>query len=161
VAELEHLRPGVVVADIGAHIGFLTFLMARLVGDTGRVYAFEPAPENVAYLTRNVASNGATNVVVVPVAAGANNGNAPSRRRQRYGLPLPGNPFSRTRGTVEVEQVSVDDVVPFVDVAKIDVEGAEIEVLRGMGRLLAHEPKPIPRGRVESYVPGHGWPPAR
>jgi hypothetical protein len=54
---------------------------------------------------------------------------------------------------------SLDNVVPYVHVAKIDVEGAEIEVLRGMERLLAHEPKIDPRGRVESYVPTAGWPP--
>lgn len=140
----SNLRPGAVVADIGAHIGFLTLLMARLVGETGRVFAFEPAPENVAYLTRNVASNGATNVVVVPVAAGANSGTRTLYLVEDSDMDslFPGNPFSRARGTVEVEQVSVDDVVPYVDVAKIDVEGAEIEALRGMGRLLAHEPKP-------------------
>ena len=140
-----NLHRGLVVADVGAHIGFLTIFMARLVGETGRVYAFEPAPDNLSYLRRNVAQNAAANVVVVPAAAGA--------RRATRTLYLveegdmhslfPNNPFSHAVGTVEVEQVALDDVVSSLDVAKIDVEGAEIEALRGMGRILAQQPKPV------------------
>jgi FkbM family methyltransferase len=140
-----NLQPGLLVADVGAHIGFLTIFIARLVGETGRVYAFEPAPDNLSYLRRNVAQNAAANVVVVPAAAGA-------RRATRilylveegdmHSL-FPDNPLSHAVGTVEVEQLAMDDVVSHLDLAKIDVEGAEIEVLHGMGRILAQQPKPV------------------
>src|SRR4051812_5159338 len=51
---LELLRPGMRVADVGAHIGFDTILMARAVGESGEVLAFEPDPANMARLKRNV-----------------------------------------------------------------------------------------------------------
>jgi protein-L-isoaspartate O-methyltransferase len=44
------VRPGDVVLDVGAHIGYYTLLLSRLVGDQGRVYAFEPDPSNFALL---------------------------------------------------------------------------------------------------------------
>lgn len=48
------LRPGMTVVDVGAHIGYYTRLFARLVGPHGKVYAFEPHPDNFAILQRNV-----------------------------------------------------------------------------------------------------------
>ena len=140
-----NLSPGQIVADVGAHIGFLTVFIARLVGETGRVYAFEPAPTSLQYLTRNVSQNEAANVIVIRAAAGAR-----AARRILYLVEdgdmnslFPTNPFSRAAGTVEVEQLALDDVVPDLDIAKIDVEGAEIEALRGMSRILGQQPKPI------------------
>ncbi len=59
----EVIRPGDTVVDIGANVGFFSLLAARLVGTAGRVYAFEPEPQNFALLTKNIALNGYTHVV--------------------------------------------------------------------------------------------------
>src|ERR1035441_6724268 len=64
------IRPGMTVFDIGAHVGHYTLLAARIVGPTGRVYAFEPEPENFALLKRNVELNGYKNVTCVPKEIG-------------------------------------------------------------------------------------------
>ena len=65
--------------DIGANIGFHALLAARLVTATGSVYAFEPLPENVERLRRNVALNAFEHVVIVPAAVTATEGRATLR----------------------------------------------------------------------------------
>src|SRR5690242_7217517 len=62
------LQPGDVVVDDVANIGYYTLLFSRAVGETGKVYAFEPDPDNYAFLERNVAANGCPNVTLVPEA---------------------------------------------------------------------------------------------
>jgi FkbM family methyltransferase len=140
-----NLRPGMKVADVGAHVGFLALFMARLVGERGRVYVFEPGPDNLRYLRRNIAQNGATNVAVVPLAAGSCKGTRSlylAEGSDMHSL-FPGHPFSKTTGSVEIGQVPLADAVRRLDLAKVDVEGGEIDVLRGMGNLLRQEPRPI------------------
>ncbi len=61
----KNIKPGVTVVDIGAHIGYYTVIAAQLVGDKGKVYAFEPDPRNFKLLQRNVEANGYSNVVLV------------------------------------------------------------------------------------------------
>ncbi|MBI4917434.1 MAG: FkbM family methyltransferase [Acidobacteria bacterium] len=132
------LRPGMRVVDVGAHIGFYTVLVAEQVGAEGHVLAVEPAGDNVALLRENVARFGAV-VEVVPCAAGA----GPAERdfvltdssdtHSFYGSPL-----QAAVRTVRVEQRDLDSLTAGpVDLVKIDVEGAEPEVLAGSSRLLA------------------------
>src|ERR1700674_193031 len=61
----REVRSGEVVLDIGAHIGYYTLLFARLVGESGRVFAFEPDPANFAILSSNVAVNAYENVTLI------------------------------------------------------------------------------------------------
>jgi FkbM family methyltransferase len=140
----ENLRPGMIVADVGAHIGFVTVFMARLVGSGGRVYAFEPTSDSLAYLNRNVSQNGVQNVIIIPAAAGET---ADTRTLYLSGVSdtnsLYQRHLGRTVGTLQVEQVRLDDVVSAPDLVKIDVEGAEIEVLKGMNRILDQGKRPI------------------
>jgi len=58
-----HLRPGSTVADIGAGSGYLSFLMAKPVGPTGRIYAEEIQPEMLDIIKKKIATNGETNVI--------------------------------------------------------------------------------------------------
>ena len=60
-----HVRPGDVVFDVGANVGFYSLLAARLVGPKGRVVAFEPAARNVALLEQHLRLNRVTNVIVI------------------------------------------------------------------------------------------------
>lgn len=136
------LKAGMTAIDVGAHIGFFTLLMSRLVGREGHIYGFEPAEENLHYLDENVALNHAPNVTIIGAAVGA--------RKERRTFNLTGSsdshgfyshPLTRTMRTVEIEQVALDDEAPArVDLVKIDVEGAELEVLDGMRNTLAANP---------------------
>lgn len=129
------VRPGAVLFDVGANVGFFTVLGARLVGPSGTVVAFEPHPENVARLRRNVDLNAAANVVVVAAAVSDAGGERLLDARHTATAHLVGG--GAGPGSVRVEAISLDefvaqrpDLAPAV--VKIDVEGHEAEVVRGM-----------------------------
>ena len=144
----EIVRPGDVVLDVGANIGFLTLIAARLAGPEGRVIAFEPVPANARLIRRNVALNGLQNVSVREEAAAAQDGEAVLVLAEHIGgatLLSAGVPDD-ARGRIRVKTRSIDTLVdrgeiPAPAVVKIDVEGAERDVLLGMGQVLArHRP---------------------
>jgi FkbM family methyltransferase len=146
-ALVELLRPGQTFWDVGAHIGFFSLLASRLVGEIGRVEAFEPLPLNQARLESALELNDAHNVRVHHCALAGARG-----RRKLHGheassmwtlLPeLPDDGMS-----LEVECRTADDLVCDLgapDVMKIDVEGAEVDALRGASELLtSHQPRLI------------------
>lgn len=74
----EHIQPGNTVIDIGANIGYYTILAAQIVGETGKVYAFEPEPKNLTLLKKNVEHNNLTNVVLANKAVSNANGSTSS-----------------------------------------------------------------------------------
>ena len=138
------LRPGDTVLDIGAHIGVHSLTAARRLGEVGggRVVAFEPAPDSAANLRRAAERNG-LDVEVVTAAAGACAGTIELRASTAYDPADAGVRSSEGDGPVvaAVPVVAVDAWLaehgsPRVDVVKIDVEGAETEVLDGMRSLL-------------------------
>ncbi|MGI9456425.1 MAG: FkbM family methyltransferase [Aeoliella sp.] len=134
------LKAGDVVLDIGAHVGYFTLLAARLVGSSGKVFAFEPLPLNLAYLNRHVLANRLTNVEVLPVAVGRNAGQLSFDSAGGTGRGRLGDD-GRT-GELQVEVVSLDDMhdqgrLPGPNLIKMDVEGVEVEALHGASRLLA------------------------
>jgi FkbM family methyltransferase len=140
----EILRPGMNVLDIGAHVGCHALLAARLVGPEGKVYAFEAAPDNFALLQKNIALNGYRNILPVPKAVAEKTGTVTfclspegNDRNSIYASSRAGE----LKKTLEVPAVSLDDFLeqegwPKIDFVKIDVEGAEPLVLKGMTRLL-------------------------
>ena len=134
----RHLRPGWTFIDGGAHIGYHTIGASRLVGDTGRVLAFEPDPYNVAALRRNV--RGLRNVEVRCEALGATPGTATFQRsRGTISSSIVPRGGTDLIDTFDVQVVTIDDVAerdPRVFV-KLDLEGLEIEVLEGMHRTAA------------------------
>jgi FkbM family methyltransferase len=142
------LRPGMVCMDIGANAGLFTLHMATRVGDAGKVYAFEPTATTFQWLQRNIALNGLRNVVAENVAVAEQAGTVdlyigpPNLCVYNSIAPVvhPGatdGQFLR----VGVPAISIDDYcathgVCRVDCVKIDVEGAESQVLVGMRRVL-------------------------
>jgi FkbM family methyltransferase len=135
------VRPGAVVYDVGANVGFYTLLAATLAGPQGRVYAFEPLPRNVRILTRHAALNRLTNVHVF---AGAVSDRPGTARFDQCALPEMGR--LSASGGIEVLTFQLDDLlasgrIPPPHVVKIDVEGAEWDVLRGARDVfLRHRP---------------------
>ena len=142
---LDGLEPGMVFLDIGAHVGLYSLPVARKIGPTGRVIAFEPHPGNRSLLETNVQDNDLDNVTVVPAAVADVEGemtlqlssfNTGDHRLYR------GQPKS---GGVPVQVVTVDGYcesagIDAVDLVKIDVQGAEANVLAGMSAMISQSP---------------------
>lgn len=138
----QALRTGMVIVDVGANVGYYTLLAGKHLRGTGHVHAVEPAPDNLAVLKRNLMLSRLGNVTVHPYAAG--------RRHERRTFYLTewggthglyGSDFSRLVGQMEVSVVPLDEAIQStVDLVKIDVEGAELEVLDGMKRILRENP---------------------
>ncbi len=138
------LRPGMTILDIGANIGYYSLLFSKLVGDSGRVYAFEPAPQNFSLLERNLARNHRRNVIALNQAVG-------NRSGQSF-LYLSGDnhgdhqayPSGDERPAVPIALGRVDDcVVGLVDLVKLDIQGFEAHALAGMEATIAANPNLI------------------
>ena len=125
-----------VVYDIGAHVGFYTLLASVLVGENGKVYAFEPNPRNLDYLKRHLAINGVTNVEVMECAVSDKDGYASFDIDKRHDLG-----HISDSGSFKVKICTLDSLVFSKKILppnfiKIDVEGAEFQVLNGAKEIL-------------------------
>ena len=138
----EHLRPGMVFYDLGANIGFFSLVGARLVGATGRVFSFEADPELVTRLRTNVARNDFTWVSVEEKAVWSETGTVAFARADPTQSPDLGLGFVTNASnpkTIQREAISLDEYArkfSAPDFIKCDVEGAEVEVMRGARQLL-------------------------
>ena len=143
-------RDGDTVCDIGANIGDTALPLARHVGTTGRIFCFEPFPPNLDRLENNIKANGFTQISVVPIALSNTSG------RLRMVVPdgQPGMARLRPEGylsnAIHVETMRFDDWIrpqnlSSISVVKLDVEGHELSVLRGMRNTLGE-------GRIGAFV---------
>lgn len=139
----RYLRSGEMAMDIGANVGIFSVVMGTAVGASGRVIAFEPVPANIVRLGANLRKNGLSNVQVSPLALGISDGQMmlcmatdpayPSLRKVQGDF---GNGID-----VPVQVRSLDGVWeelgrPNIAFVKMDIEGAEVDVLRGASRFL-------------------------
>ena len=133
------VKKDMTVVDVGAHIGYYTILASKMVGDNGIVWAFEPEPRNLINLEANVELNMCSNVQLVKKAVSDKNGNAKlyitKDASGECGLI---EVKHRPKTTIDVETVTLDSIIGdiSVDVIKIDVEGGEMGLLLGAGKLL-------------------------
>jgi len=159
----KHVKPGMVVYNIGANLGYYAMLASECTGKNGAVYAFEPEPKNFHLLSRTIEENRAANVTAIPAAVGAMEGIAalslsPSNSGDHQLQAVEG------REHIAVDVMTVDDFIaqahPAPNVIILDVQGAEFDVLRGAQLLLAR-PEPLvlfaefwPRGLNERHTNG-------
>jgi FkbM family methyltransferase len=136
----REVAAGGVVLDVGANLGAYTLLFGQWVGVEGRVFAFEPAPEARRGLERHVALNGlGDRIVVRPEAMSAAPGVARFRAAGPQGdnriMPRDTRTLEEDHGGIDVATTSIDafcrerNLRP--DFIKVDVEGAELDVLKG------------------------------
>ena len=141
-AFLSAVRPGDVVYDIGGHVGYYAVIASCLAGPTGRVFTFEPRPVNAAYIRTHIKANGIGNVELIQAAVSDKAGHA--RFETRTGT---GTGHLAQEGNIEVETVTLDEFIdrnhcPAPNFIKIDVEGGEMEALKGMaGTILKSRPR--------------------
>jgi FkbM family methyltransferase len=142
----ELVRPGVVIYDVGANIGYVSLLLAKAAGENGKVFAFEALPENGRRWRKNIGLNGmdarmslffgavtqtAGSVrFLVHASAGMGKAVGSAGRQDEY------------QSEIQVPGISLDEFVyvqgnPAPQVVKMDIEGGEVMALPGMRHLLA------------------------
>lgn len=133
------VRAGDTVIDVGAHVGSYTVWASRRVGEKGRVISFEPEPENLRLLKKNLELNGCRNVRVFPVALSDVSGQAVLYVKEPPELH---SMLRRSGAPLKVASLRLDDVarelaLDRVGVLKIDAEGAELKILSAAPRILS------------------------
>jgi FkbM family methyltransferase len=138
------LKPGMVILDIGANFGYYGLIASRLVGSTGKVYAFEPEPKNFRLLVSNIKLNGFSNINSLQIALSDKKGKAAlfldktnvGAHSFRHGN------VTADGGVAEVEMTALDDFVQDkmegqrVDLIIMDVQGAEGLAIAGADQTL-------------------------
>ncbi|WP_406696103.1 FkbM family methyltransferase [Singulisphaera sp. Ch08] len=158
----SEVKAGDVVLDIGANIGYYTLIFARLVGDHGRVYAFEPDPTNFRLLKKNVRANGYHNVIFVNKAVAEVSGPlslylCPDNKGDHRIFASEDD-----RDAIPIQATTLDEYFAEyqgkIDFIKMDIQGSEGRAVRGMQKLLRrhHDVKIItefwPAGLLRSGI---------
>lgn len=146
-ALVEFLKPGQVIYDVGANIGYVTMMLAHHTGPAGKVFAFEALPANVERIEKNIALNGLEKTVsVVSAAVMDRAGDVTFYVHESVGMGKAAGSAGRReeqyKAEITVAGLSLDEFVyqrggPAPDVVKMDIEGGEVLALPGMKRILA------------------------
>lgn len=150
------IKPGMVVLDIGANIGYYALIEAQLVGPSGKVYAVEPILSNFLRMERNIVSNRYQNIIsAIPCAISSKSGIAQILETQEpdvstmiFNKGLASDIAVRDRITIgakrwlDVPTFTVDDFMGGreVDFIRMDVEGSEYEIVKGMDKTIRLSP---------------------
>jgi|GEM_PF-1265218 len=150
-AIVKHLaKPGQIWFDVGANVGYFTILLSKIMGETGKIYAFEPNPITANLIENSITLNQVNNVTLVREAVSKTSG-------QEVILNVPINESGRASiirqedilefNKVTVSTVSLDSYLAVhkikVDFMKIDIEGAEILAFQGMASTLKNCPPKV------------------
>jgi FkbM family methyltransferase len=134
------VRPGMVIYDLGANVGFYSLLASALTGANGQVFSFEPSERNLAYLRRHIQRNRIANCTVWPVAVGADEGKACFHEGGgscEGHLAAEGTPVR----VISLDARVASGELPPPDLIKCDIEGGELNALRGAAStLVKHRP---------------------
>jgi len=136
------VKPKGIVVDCGAHIGLFTLRCLKSLHTTF-VIAIEPNPLNARLLRANLLMNGVDRFLIIEAAAGSSNDEV---KLYLNNLSSRSSIVKKATRYMRVKQVKLDDVIPtltqHIDFIKIEVEGAELEVLKGASELIKRD-KPI------------------
>lgn len=148
---MNEVRPGDTIADVGAFFGLYAIALAKRVGPSGRVVAFEPSSANHAMFMEHIRLNRVKNTIkVVQAAVGTKNGRVSfqgdNSSESHVVVSAEGAGQSEPKGADTVEMVTLDSVFAGqrLDILKIDVEGFEEQVMQGARELLS-DPERGPR----------------
>jgi FkbM family methyltransferase len=142
------LRPGMTFSDVGANKGDFTLLAAKVVGPAGNVISIEPEPENYAYLRASIELNGYRNIRTFALALSDSDGTSRLRLAPKSGAHTLSPDQKIGNNTVPVTATTLDSLldrsaIAKVDLIKIDVQGWELQVLRGARRTLRSNPAAV------------------
>lgn len=149
----NELKPGMIHVDLGANIGYYALMAAKIVGPAGRVLCLEPDPRNLELLRRNVELNGFTAPIeICAVAASDHPGTATMYQAHASNLNTLVAPQERQQAAdpveckVSVKTVTLDDFMDqrggILNFLRMDIEGFEVDALRGGLRTLERSPAP-------------------
>ncbi len=132
----KNIKKGDVVLDIGANIGFYTKILSNLVGETGKVYAFEPDKKNFNYLQQNAGH--LKNVLLINKAVSDKTGTITLYHSDLLNVDHKTYATENYTSKTEIECVAIDDIIPEhnVDFIKIDIQGYEYFAFQGMKEVL-------------------------
>ena len=147
----RYLRPGMTAFDVGSNVGDVATVFSDCVGATGRVHCFEPGETAFAKLSRLVATLPHKNVTLNHKAVGEVTGKVTfhiypeshsswntrgNRPLKEYGIQLSAEPREEQVDCVTLEDYCAVEKIPKIDLLKVDVEGAELQVFMGCRRML-------------------------
>jgi len=142
----DNVFSGNIVVDLGANIGYFTCLLAKIVGEGGKVFAFEPDPRNLKLLRRNIQENDYKNVIIADKAVSDVNGSCTLYSSQKkFGANrIFESKKKETHDFIPIksETICLDDyfekqnLLKKIDFIKIDVEGSEFRAFNGMKKIL-------------------------
>jgi len=145
----REIEPGYTVIDLGANIGYYVLMEWRLTGSAGKIHALEPAPQNFELLAKNIELNAAADTVTAyPIGGGEKCGKAQFFLSNKSNLGTFVAPCNTDRAekrqlSGEMLEVELVDMTSFIrdkgriDLIRMDIEGFEIEVLRGLRPAIA------------------------
>jgi FkbM family methyltransferase len=169
---LAHAQPGETWLDVGANCGYTSAALARAVGSSGRVFAFEPALVTAACLERTGCVNGMAQLIAVPLALSDSARPAINRFATERGMIDAQLPVNKGQAMTAIMAVGLDAIwdgisggSPVVHGIKMDVQGMELLALRGMQKVLSrHRPKlvleihrDVPRDEVLDVLESCGY----
>lgn len=146
----RYLKPGMVVVDVGANVGYYALLAASLVGEKGKVLAFEPSPYAFGKLSDTIHRNHLTQIHAIQAGLSGNSGEAclylPKRRGNHTPSMIPNDGGAPHRVSIyKLDDCLKAEGIEQVDLMKIDVEGFEPNVIAGAGEYLR-------RGKIRAIL---------
>lgn len=138
---VKNIKQGDTIMDLGANIGYYTLLAARATGESGKVYSFEPDPDNYKILNDNIRINSFNNIIAISKAVSNVSGKtALYLSDSNNGDHRIFDYMDEKRHHIDIESISLDDEFENcrINVMKIDIQGAEGAALEGMKTLLSN-----------------------
>ncbi len=133
----KHIKDKETLIDIGAALGYYTLLFSKAAGNKGKIYAFEAEKKAFSYLKKNVLLNNLSNVKIFNLAVDQNEGESYFVESCDLNIGTWGGHISRKKTNLKVKTCCLDDFdFKKVDWIKLDVDGNEFKILKGMRNLI-------------------------